>query len=123
MKVLDVKFKAIAEENDAAKQMIDDFKASNQAAASDAAAAAAAEHDALLKAKADLETLQSEVDALNAAHAAALKEATDKIAELRQTTKWDVIQNMGNYNRRQKLRDLEGKTKCMLFRCISLFAF
>lgn len=37
---------------------------------------------------------------------------TEKIAELRQTTKWDVVQNMGNYNRRQKLRDLEGKTKC-----------
>jgi hypothetical protein len=37
----------------------------------------------------------------------------EKIVELRQTTKWDVIQNMGNYHRRQKLRDLEGKTKCM----------
>lgn len=35
----------------------------------------------------------------------------DKIAELRQTTKWDVIHSMGNYHRRQKLRDLEGRTK------------
>lgn len=39
----------------------------------------------------------------------------DKIAELRQTTKWDVINNMGNYHRRQKLRDLEGKTKCTYY--------
>jgi len=36
---------------------------------------------------------------------------TDKIAEMRQTIKSDVINNMGVYHRRQKLRDLEGKTK------------
>lgn len=40
------------------------------------------EHETLLKAKADFEVIKGELDALNAAHAAALKEATEKIKEL-----------------------------------------
>lgn len=45
----------------------------------------------------------------------------EKIVEMRQSIKWDVINNMGNYHRRQKLRDLEGKTKCMFIIYYLLF--
>ena len=54
--------------------------------ASDAATAAAAvEHEALLKAKANLETIQQEIETLNTEHSKALAEAQAKVESLEES--------------------------------------
>lgn len=66
----------------AAKQNLDVIKSSSGEASEVAAAAAAVEHDALIKAKADLASISSEVESLKAEHAQALAEAQEKISAL-----------------------------------------
>lgn len=68
-------------EHEAAKQEIESLKAI-VASNSEASAAAAIEHDALLKARADLELISTETAALGETHKFALEEAKSRIAEL-----------------------------------------
>ena len=78
---LEDQLKLMAEDNETAKREIDALKAASSESA-DANAAAAVEHEALLKARADLEAIKSETAALTAAHDAAIQEAQAKIQEL-----------------------------------------
>ena len=68
--------------NSTLKQEYEGFKESARASASDANAASAAEHEALLRAQADFNTIKTEIAALTAAHTSALQEASSKIQEL-----------------------------------------
>ena len=57
-----------------------ELEASSQLSASDAAAAAAVEHEALLKARADLEAIGIETSSLKSAHSAALDEFQQRLS-------------------------------------------
>ena len=67
---LEDQIKAMAEDSETSRREIDALKAASSESA-DASAAAAIEHEALLKARADLEAIKSETAALTAAHEAA----------------------------------------------------
>lgn len=66
----------------AAKSNLEALKASQDSASSDAALAASVEHDALVKAQTDFADIAVETEALKAAHAQALEEATSKLQVL-----------------------------------------
>lgn len=66
-----------------AKENLDVLRASSKEATSDFASAAAVEHEALLKAQADLQAIKSEVQKLTADHAQVLETAQQQIQALK----------------------------------------
>lgn len=62
------------------KSELETLRAASQLASSNAAAAALVEHEALLKARADLETINAEASALKSAHVAALDELQHRLS-------------------------------------------
>ena len=69
------------------KSELEALRVSSQLASSDAAAAAAVEHEALLKARADLEAIGLETSALKSSHAAALDELQQKLSATEEKAK------------------------------------
>ncbi|THH06937.1 hypothetical protein EW145_g3734 [Phellinidium pouzarii] len=81
IRLLEDQLKALVDDNDASKQEIEYLKIS-AASAAEATAAAAVEHEALIKARDDLDTIKAEAEALRAAHESVSKQASDKLQEL-----------------------------------------
>ncbi|KAF9787336.1 hypothetical protein BJ322DRAFT_717960 [Thelephora terrestris] len=69
------------------KSELEALRASSQLATSEAAAAAAIEHEALLKARAELEEINAEASALEATHTAAFDELRRKLTVAEETAK------------------------------------
>lgn len=79
---LQSQIEALEVEVQAAKENLDVLRASSGNASDAVAEAAAVEHEALIKAKADLAAISTEIEALKAEHAKTLAEAQEKIFAL-----------------------------------------
>ena len=71
-----------------AKTELETLRASSGSNAEQLAAAAALDRETLLKAQNDLTAIQDELAKLHEAHAAALKEASDKLAQAQETCRF-----------------------------------
>ncbi|KAG6326987.1 hypothetical protein ID866_12102, partial [Astraeus odoratus] len=83
---LQEKVTALTSEIMIAHENFESLRASSDQSSSEAAAAAQAERESFLRAKADLDALNTEIDALRVAHDTALKDAADKLNEAQQRT-------------------------------------
>ncbi|KAF9650037.1 hypothetical protein BDM02DRAFT_3185728 [Thelephora ganbajun] len=79
-KTLQSRITSLESEITSARSELEVLRMSSQLASSDAAAAAVVEHEALLKARADLEAINVETSALKSAHAVALCELQQKLS-------------------------------------------
>lgn len=80
IKTLQSQITTLESEITSTRSELEALRASSQLSASDAAAAAAVEHEALLKARADLEAIGIETSALKSAHTAALDEFQQRLS-------------------------------------------
>ncbi|KAF8898886.1 hypothetical protein BD779DRAFT_1430805 [Infundibulicybe gibba] len=80
---LQTQLQVLEDQLSVSKDNLDALKASQGSSLSEAAAVASVEHDALIKAQADLKAIREETQALQAAHANALADSTAKISELK----------------------------------------
>ena len=79
---LQTQIESLEAEMATAKETIDKLRTTNEAAVSDTVATAAVEHEALLKAKADIDAIGIETEALRSAHASAIDDAEKKVKAL-----------------------------------------
>ncbi|KAI5123562.1 hypothetical protein M0805_003381 [Coniferiporia weirii] len=82
VKLLEDQMEMLAGDNNALRRELESARDS-VASASEASAAAAVEHEALLKARADLDAIKAEASALSVAHEIASKQASDRDQELK----------------------------------------
>ena len=80
IKTLQSQITTLESEITSTRSELEALRASSQLSASDAAAAAAVEHEALLKARADLEAIGIETSVLKSAHSAALDEFQQRLS-------------------------------------------
>ncbi|KAL4242122.1 hypothetical protein ABKN59_001888 [Abortiporus biennis] len=104
----------LEEEVKAAKENLDVLRAASAEASSASAATAAVEHEALLKAQADLALIKEEIEKLKTAHATAIAEAEAQITSLKeQASNISALESQleelkkGNEEKATKVSELE----------------